>query len=320
MQGETIGLLLSVSPLPTVLVAKDLEIVASNQAAGELLGLSRQQNLSAHFVINDRDRDHIGNCFKSSARRLLSLSTKAQLAVHAVGWRIGGALRDEKLIILQFEPRSNAQSRLSNMTNVLEQERQRARRLFHQNYTLARANARLEEHSKLDPMTKLLNAQAIRAAMEGMAQSGATFGVVYLDLNNLKIINDTYGHGAGDAAIMSLTAAIKANIRGCDIAGRMGGDEFAILIAGPLDEGDVRLLAERIANALADHASEAFPLGPDSYSTAIGAALWPHDASDLNTLIEMADSAMYHSKRKSEVLVLASQLSASRGGTGQRLN
>lgn len=116
----------------------------------------------------------------------------------------------------------------------------------------------------------------------------------YLDLNKFKEINDSYGHQAGDAILVHAAKAISANIREADMAARIGGDEFVVLLDGVHDADDIYRLTEQICQAIAQ------PLrwqGRElSVSASLGVAIYPQAGEHLDELMSKADSAMFYKK------------------------
>ena len=116
----------------------------------------------------------------------------------------------------------------------------------------------------------------------------------YLDLNKFKEINDSYGHQAGDAILVHAAQAISANIREADMAARMGGDEFVVLLDGVHDADDIYRLTEQISRAIAQ------PMqwqGRElSVSCSLGVAIYPQAGEHLDELMSKADSAMFYKK------------------------
>lgn len=121
------------------------------------------------------------------------------------------------------------------------------------------------------------------------------FALLFIDADNFKAANDNFGHAAGDAVLVALSACIKHTLRKDDFAARIGGDEFVVII-DPLDAdavpGD---LADRLRACIAEPV--ALPDG-ESYraSVSIGVAIFPDDGSDATALLTAADSAMYDEK------------------------
>mgnify|MGYP003643065298 FL=1 len=124
---------------------------------------------------------------------------------------------------------------------------------------------------------------------------GERFALLFIDADNFKVANDSFGHAAGDAVLVALSACIKDTLRKGDFAARIGGDEF-IVIVDPLD-------ADTVPGDLAKHirACVAQPIvlpGGETYraSVSVGGAVYPDDGSDATALLTAADAAMYADK------------------------
>lgn len=134
--------------------------------------------------------------------------------------------------------------------------------------------------------------QAVQTAKRYQKQ----FAVLFIDLDGFKEINDTMGHEAGDQLLKEIARRLKNNLRAADVAARMGGDEFVILLEEVTDPGSVATVAHKMNNSIAQ------PLtmkGRERRITAsIGISLYPNDADDGQTLITHADKAMYVVKMK----------------------
>jgi diguanylate cyclase (GGDEF)-like protein len=167
---------------------------------------------------------------------------------------------------------------------------------------VGRLKARLSEAESLadrDALTPLLNRRAFvreLGRIRTFAQRyGAPASLVYFDLDGFKAINDRYGHAAGDAALLAVAERLIANVRESDLIGRMGGDEFAIVLV----QAD-RATAEAKAASLAA-AIEREPLRFGEWTAPVhlsyGVAEIAADA-DAETLIATADAAMFTSKRQ----------------------
>ncbi|MES9990601.1 MAG: GGDEF domain-containing protein [Candidatus Thiodiazotropha sp.] len=118
--------------------------------------------------------------------------------------------------------------------------------------------------------------------------------VCFIDLDNYKPINDRFGHAVGDRTLLVLARRFKKTVRGADTAARLGGDEFIILLNELQDETEAELAVERIMTVFQE------PLDVDDQKidvkASIGYALYPVDSKDAETLIELADKAMYRAK------------------------
>ncbi len=162
-----------------------------------------------------------------------------------------------------------------------------------------RTELALKEQAERDALTRLLNKSSTQQlAAEYLNQrSGDTLAaLLVLDLDNFKTINDTYGHLYGDAVLSQLGACLKKLFRAHDIIGRIGGDEFAILMK---DIPSKDLLVKR-CDALQDAAHHLLSgLTPElEVSCSIGAALAPLHGTDYSALFRHADEALYSAKRR----------------------
>src|SRR5207244_2645940 len=112
---------------------------------------------------------------------------------------------------------------------------------------LEQANARLSEQATRDQLTGVANRAALtaelRRAVARARQTGTTIGVLYIDLDRFKVVNDSLGHGAGDALLVLVAQRIREAIRGCDVVARLGGDEFTVLLDSLESDDDARRIA-----------------------------------------------------------------------------
>jgi diguanylate cyclase (GGDEF)-like protein len=118
--------------------------------------------------------------------------------------------------------------------------------------------------------------------------------VLFLDLDGFKAVNDTYGHDAGDELLRSVASRLKSSIRGSDLLARLGGDEFVIF----LPEVEAVAAAEAVARKIVTALAEPYLLGAIQahVTTSIGIALSPADGTDVETLLQHADLALYEAK------------------------
>ncbi|MGH8689138.1 MAG: 7TM diverse intracellular signaling domain-containing protein [Burkholderiales bacterium] len=149
-----------------------------------------------------------------------------------------------------------------------------------------------------DPLTGLPNRlsmhQRLSLAMELAKRNRKKLAVMLVDLDDFKLVNDTRGHPAGDQALSQLAARLRTSVRGSDTVARYGGDEFVVL-AGELDRAeDAAMIAEKVADMVQVPLS--LPGGPARVGCSIGISVYPDDAEDGETLIALADKAMYASK------------------------
>jgi diguanylate cyclase len=163
---------------------------------------------------------------------------------------------------------------------------------------LERANAKLELVAQLDPLTEALNRHAFNALGLSQPDRGAQPGcggcVAVVDMDDLKTLNDTLGHAAGDVAIRTVARTIRSVIRADDLLFRWGGDEFLVVLPG-LSTQDAGERFARLEQDL-DAAGAAPALKGFDLSVSVGLAAYPGRV-DLMRAIEEADRAMYGRKR-----------------------
>jgi two-component system, cell cycle response regulator len=124
--------------------------------------------------------------------------------------------------------------------------------------------------------------------------------VLLMDVDGLKRINDAHGHTAGDRVLMQLAMALRRSIRSVDTPARLGGDEFCVL-APQQDSKGAAILAERLAVAVRDEV--ATPDDPP-ISLSIGVVGCPEHGQDAETLVDVADRAMYRAKAAGEPIAM----------------
>lgn len=156
----------------------------------------------------------------------------------------------------------------------------------------------LRHMAQHDPLTQLPN----RALFNDRLQQELTrakrqrgcFAMVFIDLDHFKPINDNYGHDVGDRVLQQVAKRLQDCVRAMDTVGRIGGDEFVVLLAELNDSDFAMVLAEKLRNAL----HPAFMANGHELhvSCSIGVAVYPEDGTDTVTLMKNADDAMYRAK------------------------
>ena len=154
----------------------------------------------------------------------------------------------------------------------------------------------LAEH---DELTTLPNRAAFQAAvgraLEYSARDTNQFAVIFVDVDRFKVINDTLGHAAGDHLLQELAIRMKQVVRGRDLVARMGGDEMCVLLHDVRDAAHASEIAERILSTL--RVPVELRNGLQHHVTvSAGIAVFPHDGTDVETLLRHADIAMYRAK------------------------
>ena len=156
----------------------------------------------------------------------------------------------------------------------------------------------MRELSLTDDLTKLFNRRGFlmlaQQKLKLAKRCTLSLGLLYVDMDNLKEVNDQYGHGAGDQAIEHMAKCIRSALRESDVAARMGGDEFAILMV--MEQGDelikgTRRITEKLSLCLLDNPA-------CRLSATVGDIEVPNGCEDIHEILALADKKMYEKKEK----------------------
>lgn len=150
--------------------------------------------------------------------------------------------------------------------------------------------------ARSDPLTGLLNRDAMLADLAARLEGGRCVAVLYIDLDRFKLVNDVLGHAAGDSLLTAAAGRLRASVGDDGLIARFGGDEFLVAC----DCGDDPMRPERLADAILEAFSVGFGFDSDEFvvTASIGIARSPQDGADTQSLIQHADAAMYESKRR----------------------
>ena len=148
-----------------------------------------------------------------------------------------------------------------------------------------------------DMLTGLPNRARLRDLIAEAIQScaaGKHVALAFLDIDNFKDVNDTFGHSAGDELLVGFAQRLRAQIQPGDMLGRLGGDEFVIVLPNR-NAAEASLMASRITEALVNP----LQIGTKqvAMSASVGISMYPDNATDIDTLIQQADAAMYKAKQ-----------------------
>jgi diguanylate cyclase (GGDEF)-like protein len=170
---------------------------------------------------------------------------------------------------------------------------------------LLASNAQLRHETErlalIDPLTSLPNRRSFSqrlfdAEARALANNGK-FGLIYMDLDHFKLVNDTQGHAAGDDFLKRVSAAIAGKLGPDDCVGRLGGDEFVALIAGVRSYDEVMAIAGQLKDA-AESEPVVAGLGV-SITVSCGVAMFPEDGTSAHDVMNEADMDMYRSRESS---------------------
>jgi diguanylate cyclase (GGDEF)-like protein len=155
--------------------------------------------------------------------------------------------------------------------------------------------------AQTDPLTGTLNRNQfeahVSAALKNAATRGERLTIAFLDLDDFKHINDTFGHNAGDHVIKTVARRLKDNLRESDLISRFGGDEFTLALLHLGDSDNIRQLGNKLINALEKDIELGNGSGTAHIRASIGFSVYPKDGESFETLLKKADTAMYASKR-----------------------
>jgi diguanylate cyclase (GGDEF)-like protein/PAS domain S-box-containing protein len=276
-----------IEQLPLVVYVDALDDVSSNiftsRQIEPLLGYSVEEwaseaDLFARLLHpEDRERVLAAHTHTHETHEPLSIEYRLIARDGRVVW-----LRDEGVVVLDEEHQAlHLQGYLLDITREREAEQQ------------------LRQLALYDPLTGLANRaffhERLRHAIKLRHEEGQATGLLYIDLDDFKGINDRWGHDLGDEVLHEIGRRIERSVRPGDTAARLGGDEFAIVLTEPLTAEDAIGVAERLLKEIGRPLESGG--GPLYTSASVGIAF----GSDDETLIREADIAMYRAKANPEV-------------------
>jgi len=167
---------------------------------------------------------------------------------------------------------------------------------FERIFSNAQRYEKLLQHSMKDRLTQLLNKAVFRKCLEEeifrCSCFGLSFCLVFLDIDNFKYINDTFGHLVGDKVLCEVSKILQASVRKKDIVARFGGDEFVILLPGMLP-GEETVVLDRLLHEVENVEN----IENYKINISYGTAYYPQDGITAEKLIETADKRMYQNKK-----------------------
>ncbi len=267
------------SPDTILWINADSRIFYANQAAVQNLGYNREELIGMELAIVDPKWDYDSS--KSAARKL---KTRRSITVESSHRVKEGRSCPVELSVNYLEFGGDEFCCL--MARDITERKRAESELSHQ-----------AQHDLLTglPNRRLLETRLARV-LESAPSAGVVVGVIYLDLDGFKLVNDSLGHVAGDNLLQQVSRRLSNCISHIDTLARMGGDEFTLILDRLRVPSDAQAVAERLLEAL----NEAFDIdGHEILVTAsAGISVFPRDGIDVNTLLQSADAAMYDAKRR----------------------
>jgi diguanylate cyclase (GGDEF)-like protein len=173
--------------------------------------------------------------------------------------------------------------------------------LLASNIEVAQLHDTLKREANHDPLTRLFNRRRfLERAQQEIAkaqENGDSFSILFLDVDELKRINDSYGHLAGDALLREVANAIVDAVRGEDMVVRYGGDEFIVLLPAT-GAAAAASVAQRVSEGIERHRFMAGRELLEVPGVSLGVATFPEDGRTLDQLLSAADATLYREKRK----------------------
>lgn len=167
-----------------------------------------------------------------------------------------------------------------------------------------------------DPLTELANRahfeERLHQALLHARRYKEELGLILLDLDRFKPVNDEHGHAVGDQLLQTVARRLRAAVRETDVVGRVGGDEFVVLLGGPLNSETAQKVVDKIYNQLSQPME--FAGLRLEITCSVGLALYPRDGQDGQSLYKAADDAMYANKRARQRAIGAGSV---KGGAGR---
>jgi len=252
----------------------------SGYESSETVGISCSDNLLVHIDENGVDLCKAGCPLAQTLTDGRERETEAYLQ-HKDGHRLP--------VVIRVSPLRDSSGRIVGAVETFSDNSSTA--------ALLQRIDQLQKESLVDQLTGLANRRCIdmklHSRIDEMKRYGWPCGVLFLDIDNFKIVNDTYGHKVGDGVLMMVARTLSNNLRAHDLLGRYGGEEFVAIITH-VDMAELQSFAERL-RLLVENSSHDTEFGTIRVTVSIGATVVrPEDT--IETAISRADLFMYHSK------------------------
>lgn len=264
------------APIGMALVAPDGRLLRVNEALCEMGGWSAPELLAASWMAFTHADDVRADA--AVKQGLLDGEVRSAVVEKRYWTKTGRILWCSVAISLVRDADGEPRHFISQITDISERKRE---------------EADLRHAADHDALTGLVNRRRFGHELERQVQRsrrhGESAAVVLLDLDHLKAVNDTHGHQAGDALLVSVAQALSARLRATDVLARLGGDEFAALLTHVVPEEALNV-ARALVRAVGD-------LGAETCTASAGVCAFAAGCGPSPELLERADRAMYAAKR-----------------------
>ncbi len=173
------------------------------------------------------------------------------------------------------------------LLNIIEEVTRRYKEILKEHTILLK---QIEKKANEDPLTGLFNRQFFTEKVQSLLKNNFHICIVFLDLDNFKYVNDTYGHEIGDKILLEFTRILKSFFKGKDIIARIGGDEFVVAMID-CNKEEINSVLYKLLNEVKEH----FKFY--NVTTSIGVTFAPDESKNLKELLKIADKRMYLVKK-----------------------
>ncbi len=278
---------------------------ANNRMSRQLILEEQGRTVVAGVLTIDFDPQHIAAKYVGSIYFIVIFSLIESFLIGFIlwlvtRWLLTAPLRRSAKAVAKIGPEILHSDHYTVPVPDIHDTNELGQLLHHINQLIARlTNSQIELRrlATRDPLTGMANRMMIKERLVNMlaqaARTSKMVGVIFLDLDRFKTVNDSLGHDIGDSLLKAVADTLTHETRQQDAVGRLGGDEFLFLVSAD-NLSNVTVLAERIIEVLAKpYSIEGYEIRANA---SLGIALYPEDGEDADTLIRSADLAMYRAK------------------------
>jgi diguanylate cyclase (GGDEF)-like protein/PAS domain S-box-containing protein len=256
------------------------EICFFNEAACHLLGYSSEEmaSVGGYAWVGPKDRPQ-------APARIEAIVHQGQLRFQSTAERKDGSIVPTEVHTRRVETTTGAiiVAAMRDISERVEAQRTILHLAYHDALTGLANRALFEDHLKM--------------AMANARRHGDLLGIAHVDIDGFRPINDTYGHASGDAVLVTLAQRLEKCCRAEDTVGRLGDDEYVLLLPRIKGEDDLRVIGEKLASTIAE------PVTIDGNEVrmtgSVGLAVYEHEHDSARSLLTKADAAMYCAKQLS---------------------